>query len=571
MPDTAVRSASCLLLEGLMELGVEYLFCNLGTDHAPLVEEIARWKREGRRHPRIVLCPHENTAIHMAGGYAQATGRAQAVLVHVDAGTANASMGLHNLARARLPILLIAGRAPFTLRGELPGSRDTYVHFIQEPFDQASVVRPYVKWEYTLQSPVVAKDVVARALTVAQSDPQGPVYLMLPREILAASCEAAAAPARSRPVRAAGLPAAAIADIAGRLLEARNPLLITSYAGRNPAAARALRELAEFAGIRVCEFSPIHLNIARESPCFAGYQSAKHLAGTDLGFLVDVDVPWIPQAAAPDPDTYWVQVDVDAVKRDIPMWDFPADQRFEADSAAFLRQLLDELQARATADFRSRAAARVEAFRLEHRRGLQAARDKAADPGEHDRIEPHALCAAIARMLGPDAIVVNEAIRNTPAVLEQMRFSDTGALIGLAGGGLGFSAGMALGCKLAQPERTVVQIVGDGSYYFCNPSSALAVARQYGLPIFTVVLDNSGWAAVKEATVRMYPDGVAQGSGEFASLLPPETDFAGLAASAGAHGELLRDPANIDAAVRRCLDAVAGGRSAVLHVRIPSL
>src|SRR6266705_3115483 len=74
----------------LVDLGVEYIFANLGTDHVSLIEEMARWDKEGRKHPEMILCPHEVVAVHMAGGYALATGKSQAVLVHVDAGTANA-------------------------------------------------------------------------------------------------------------------------------------------------------------------------------------------------------------------------------------------------------------------------------------------------------------------------------------------------------------------------------------------------------------------------------------------------------------------------------------------------
>src|SRR5712671_6358930 len=76
-------------LEGLVDLGVEYIFANLGTDHVSLIEEMARWDSEGLKHPEMILCPHEVVAVHMAGGYTLATGRGQAVLVHVDAGTAN--------------------------------------------------------------------------------------------------------------------------------------------------------------------------------------------------------------------------------------------------------------------------------------------------------------------------------------------------------------------------------------------------------------------------------------------------------------------------------------------------
>ena len=161
MTDATARTAAHHLLQSLLDRGIEYLFCNLGTDHAPLIEEMARWGAEGRALPKVILCPHENTALHMAGGYAVATGRGQAALVHVDAGTANSAIALHNLCRARVPVLLMAGRAPASTFNGVEGGRDTYVHFIQEPFDQGAVVRPYVKWEYTLPWPSMAGEVIA--------------------------------------------------------------------------------------------------------------------------------------------------------------------------------------------------------------------------------------------------------------------------------------------------------------------------------------------------------------------------------------------------------------------------
>src|SRR6204780_1629198 len=205
-------SGAHALLEGLNEIGVDYIFANLGTDHAPIIEELAKWDRSTRKRPLVIICPHENVAVHMAGGYALATGRGQAVLVHVDAGTANACMAMQNLFRYRLPVMLFAGRAPYTLHGELPGSRDSYVHFVQDPFDIASIVRPYVKWEYSLPSGVVVKEALARANAFAQSDPPGPVYMMLPRETLAEEWDDAAMPAyppaRYGSVQSGGLEAA---------------------------------------------------------------------------------------------------------------------------------------------------------------------------------------------------------------------------------------------------------------------------------------------------------------------------------------------------------------------------
>jgi acetolactate synthase-1/2/3 large subunit len=173
--------------------------------------------------------------------------------------------------------------------------------------------------------------------------------------------------------------------------------------------------------------------------------------------------------------------------------------------------------------------------------------------------------------LDPTAIVVNEAIRNIPTVLQQMPRTKPGTLIGLAGAGLGFAASVALGLKLAMPERVIVPIVGDGTFYFSNPQSVLAVSQQYGLPVFLVVLDNSGWGAVKEATLRVYPAGEAKARSDFGAAFAPATDFAKIAEAGGAHGELVSDAADVHGAIARCLDAVRGGRSAVLHAKVTRL
>src|SRR4029077_1932031 len=182
--NTQTHSAAYFLLEGLNEIGVDYLFCNFGTDHAPIIEELANRKQRGEPVPKTIRGAHENAAAHMAGGYALITGRGQGVLVHVDVGTANTATAMHNLFRSRLPVLLMAGKAPYTTSHELVGTRATYGHFVQEPFDQGSLVRPYIKWEWTLPSGVVVKEALRRAHTVMHSEPKAPVYLMLPREIL---------------------------------------------------------------------------------------------------------------------------------------------------------------------------------------------------------------------------------------------------------------------------------------------------------------------------------------------------------------------------------------------------
>ena len=570
-----MRTASSDLLQGLVDLGIEYLFCNLGTDHAPLIEEMAHWREQGRAFPKLILCPHENTAVHMAGGYAVATGRGQAVLVHVDAGTANAAMGLHNLCRTRIPVLLIAGRAPMTTFDDVTGGRDTYVHFIQEPFDQASVVRPYVKWEYNLAWPSMAHEVVSRAGAVMQSDPTGPVYLTLPREVLAAPVDAASVGAYGHqnhlPVKAQGADSSAVRAIAEQLMRSENPMLVTAYAGRNREAPALIEKLAALCGMRVCEFNTIYMNIRRDSPYFGGYNPAAFTEQADFGLMVDVDVPWIPKTTRVNPNAYWAQLDVDAIKRDIPMWGFPLNARIEGDSVRLITQLIEIIESSATPEFKTKAAARGLALKTAHAQNRQKAASLAQARGVVNAINPHYLCAVMGQKIDLHDVVLNEAIRNTMAVFEQIPREVPGSLMGLSGGGLGFSAGTALGIKLAQADNRVIHFVGDGSFYFSNPSSVYAVANQYGLPILTVLLDNGGWSAVKESTLRMYPQGEAKSTNQFASDLGYSTDFAAIAEAAGAHGERLTDPEQVEAAIERCLVALDAGRSALLHVRITPL
>src|SRR5258706_7121521 len=339
----ASHTTAHYFLEGLVELGVEYMFANFGTDHVSLIEALAEWDRKGRAHPHVVACPHENVAVHMAGGYAALTGKGQVVMVHVDAGTANASMGMHNLCRGRLPVFLMAGKAPFSLHGELTGSRDNYVHFVQDPYDIANLVRSYVEWEYSLASGVVAKEVLRRGHSMMQSDPQGPVYLTLPRETLAETWDEKAikpySELRYGAVASGGADPAVASQIAERLLAAANPIAITAYLGRKPEAVALLDALSRECGIRVFEFSPAYLNIPRDSPCFGGYDAKAAIAAADVGLLLDLDVPWLPKYVPDNPALTWMQVDVDALKKDFPMWGFPTELRVQGDCAAVLGQV----------------------------------------------------------------------------------------------------------------------------------------------------------------------------------------------------------------------------------------
>jgi acetolactate synthase-1/2/3 large subunit len=121
-----------------------------------------------------------------------------------------------------------------------------------------------------------------------------------------------------------------------------------------------------------------------------------------------------------------------------------------------------------------------------------------------------------------------------------------------------------------------VQVIGDGGYHFSSPDSVYAVAQQYELPIFTVVIDNGGWQAVKSAVQRVYPRGVAAGTDEFQSRLRSgrqgeARDFSAVARAFGAYGECVTEPDALAEAIERCLAAVDRGKAAVLHVHVTPL
>src|SRR5215471_9810905 len=168
----------------LADRGIDYVFANAGTDFAPIIEAISRNAGSDRRIPKFITVPHENVAMAMAHGYYRACGKPAAVMVHVTVGTGNTINGLMNAARDNVPLLLAAGRTPLTETGHA-GSRNRSIHWGQESFDQGGMVREFCKWDYELRAGQPVDTLVDRALDIAMIEPRGPVYLTLPREVLA--------------------------------------------------------------------------------------------------------------------------------------------------------------------------------------------------------------------------------------------------------------------------------------------------------------------------------------------------------------------------------------------------
>src|SRR2546426_169062 len=273
-----IESTAEAYLELLAARGVEYLFGNAGTDFAPIIEAYARRGAHGQLLPRPITVPHEAPAVGMAHGYAMITGRPQAVMVHVIVGTANALGGVINAARGNVPMLFTAGRNPITEAG-FRGSRERQIHWAQESFDQGAMVREFVKWDYELRNFPQLETVVDRALAITQAEPQGPVYLTLPREVLAERHESFEYSDPSRAPRPSDVVAApdAIEEAARLLAAARNPVVIAKALGRDPRAVEAMVELAEVAALPVVDHFHTHMNFPQDHPLHAGFDATPYL------------------------------------------------------------------------------------------------------------------------------------------------------------------------------------------------------------------------------------------------------------------------------------------------------
>jgi acetolactate synthase-1/2/3 large subunit len=558
MKPLETRTVAAAYLAQLAERGVEYLFGNAGTDFAPLIEAYTQAAQTGGAAPEPMLATHENLAVSMAHGYGMVSRRIPAVMVHVSVGTANMVCGAINAARENVAILLTAGRSPLTESG-LPGARDGYIHWAQEMYDQAGMLREIVKWDYELRNGEQLATVVDRALAIAASEPRGPVYLSLPREVIAAPMPQQAP---TRPFSAAGAPApdaGAIAAAARLLAQAQQPLIVTANAGRDPAGFAGLANFAARFAIPVVQHRPRYFSLPSSHPMNLGLEAPRYVPQADVILVLECDVPWIASRTSPRPDCKVIQCGIDPLFTRYPIRGFPCDVAIAAGAAAALSGLSAALEPIVTAD----AVAQRRHWVADERAALTARVKAAAEAGAHKSpLDPAWVSHCIGRARDPRSIVVNEYT----LFAEHCTFDEPDLYFGSSSAsGLGWGAGAALGAKLARPDRQVIAVLGDGAYMFSNPAAVHHASTLHGLPVLFVVMNNAMWGAVDRSTRAMYPDGRAAKNNDppFVGLkqLPA---FEHICEAAGGYGERVEDPAALPAALERALAVVAKEKRQVL-------
>ncbi len=561
-----VDSAAEAYLTVLKDREVDYLFGNAGTDFPSIIEGLSKSLTGEGSAPTPVTVPHENLAVAMAHGYFVSTGRMAAVMVHVNVGTANAICGIMNAARENVPILMTSGRTPLTEEG-FDGSRSLYIHWGQEMFDQASTLREMVKWDYELRNAKQIETIVDRAVTVAMTEPRGPVYLSLPREVLAEDPGEFTyqSPTRRVVARAAAADPAALDEAAEILASAENPLIITASMGQNRAAVPALESLAEHYALPVITYRPRYVNIASDHPMHLGYEPGAYLRDVDAVLVIDCDVPWIPSLHKLNPDAKVIHLGADPLFENYPVRGFPCDLGIRGSSATALPQLEEAMASREKS-----AKGRIDARR---RKIADTKADQAAaNQARIDKIASGAAAmdnAWVAHCLGQlkedDDILVSES----QLALANLSLRNPGTYFGTSpAGGLGWGLGAGIGVKLGDRDKRVWNVVGDGSYMFGNPTPAHFVSAAYDLPVLTVIMNNKMWGSVRKATLGLYPEGAASSANQAPlTYLDPAPEYHKIVEASDGYGEEVKDPADLPAALERGMKAVdIDGRTAVINV-----
>lgn len=582
MPSSPTRlTGASAILQALALAGITHLFVNLGSDHPAFLAAFNSQKPPGLR---IFTSPNEMNALSAASGFAQLTGRPAAVLVHVECGTQGLAGAIHNVAKGRIPVMILAGTVPVTMLGEVNGSRNEYIHWIQDVSDQRAIVRQYMRYEHEIRRPHNAVQIVLRALQFMTSSPQGPAYLVASRETLEEEFEGLDLEvnpyqqyAMNLAVESIGLSPEALEYLSAVLLQAKRPLIVTSYCGRSVQGFEALKDLAELLSIPVHENAPIYNNFPTTSFLHQGHQwngggQLPALAEADVILVIDSHVPWIPAQSKPNPSARIFHLDHDPLKDGMTLWSLPCERRYKCDSGYALRQLHTSLKSHSLfSSKQTQIIIRERATFLQDRFLVRKARLQLAEaPRDDNRVTvPYFMSRFREATADVRVVGLNESTTNLPNVADHLKHSTALSLFGSGGGSLGWYSGGAVGVSLAlqsagRSDDLVVAFTGDGTWLFGVPSCAYWMAKKYETPFITIIWNNGGWAAPRNACLRLHPQIAQQhdpSSGTLGDALmtsiTPSPSFGKIAEGAGdAWWRIVKSVGDVDEACREAVRVV---------------
>ncbi|MBT7031767.1 MAG: thiamine pyrophosphate-binding protein, partial [Rhodospirillaceae bacterium] len=462
------------IVEAFRNLGIKYVISSPGSEWSPVWEALTRQKHEKNHGPEYIQCWHETLAVNMATGYTWITGQAQAVLVHAGVGLLQGAMGIRCAMQAEVPMLVMSGES-VTLGADedLPIEPQWYGGV--SPGGADKLVAPFVKWASHVPSAPTLYQCIIRAGEMAQRAPMGPIYLDVPLEHMLEDWSPAGELRQVPPAPATQAANAEIEALAADISAAKNPVIVTEISGRDPAAFGNLVALAEAAAIPVIGGrGTSYANFPTDHDLWQGIDNYGHLADADLVILVGGRTPWYPPKRRPSPGKI-VAIGDHPHKEWLIYQDLHADAYLEGDIAATLAALTAAIEGGVEAKTKETRRAKWAGESAKAMGVLQDQRDTAVAEGG---LNPASVGAAMRAVMPADTIFVDETITHFPPLRKHLPMTRAQTLYRHTGGALGQGLGLALGVKLAAPERPVVLFIGDGGMLYNPITQAFGASRE---------------------------------------------------------------------------------------------
>ena len=551
--------------------GVDHLFFVSGSEIAFYQESAAKAREREWPAPRLVTMTHEGAALNAAIGSSMVSGQPAATAVHVDVGTLNYGAGIHTAWRGGYPVLMMAGAGPRAYPGSMTGGRDGGIQWVQEPRDQGEIVRQYTKHDHRLEHLDNPGLMVSRLLQVAMSDPQGPVYLTVPREVAMQSMPGSTSfPTRDQlGVARPSWPDPKDAKTAAEwLIKANNPCIYVAKSGRHPESVEALVRLAELLALPVMETQTDKMNFPTTHPLYGTGPSAKD---ADALLVIESPAAFVPGRGAPSADAKIIWVDVDPVQSRYKTMEHRADMWLPVSVVGAAQAIYDAATGLLTKSDMSRIADRRSRLETLKQEKEQAAEDAAATASRRRPLHPRWVAYQLGQIMEDNAILLDDALSNTPFVQAYHKRAQPGTYFKSGGSTGGWGSGAAFGAKMAKPNSDVILTSGDGYFMFGTPLAGLWAAGHHGAPFLTVVFVNGSYSTGTRGLKGTYPEGSAVRAENYdGGLFDPPPDFAKLAEAANGYGETVYDAEEVGPALRRGLEQVRNGTPALIAAKIPT-
>jgi acetolactate synthase-1/2/3 large subunit len=568
MIETEGLTGADALLRVLSQMGVDRIFSSPGSEWSPVWEAFAKAKAQSEGVPQYISSRHEEVAVGMASGYAKATGKLPAVMIHTTVGALHATMALRGALHEQIPMVVFTGESLGFGEEAGPDVGAQWLGALADIGGPARLVDRCVKWSYGVNAKSLLPSTIQRACQLAMGTPKGPVFVSIPMEYLFDKMSKNAA-AESVPIPAPMAEPAALEELAAALAGAKNPIIITEEAGRSPAVVEQLVQLAELLGAGVVESrASSYVNFPRTHPHHAGFEPAEFLQEADVLFLLGVVTPWHPASKKLNSGTKVAVLSDNPLRSELPYWGYPVNQILTGEIESSLKYLLNVVRKKISQG-NSDATRRSEIWRSRHQARRASWQEEALVRKEQKPIDTRWVTHQLAQVIPSDAIVVEETITHRLSIHRYLDMLTPGSFFAGCIGGLGTGTGTALGVKAANPKRPVLCLIGDGAFNYDPGLAALGVCQEHNLPIMILLYNNYGYHSQKSGVPRFFPDGFAVKNQDFIGIsINPSPDYAMIARAFEGYGEKVEEPGEVRAALQRGLKAVAGGQVALIDVRL---